>query len=255
MPSCPEDALFPLHDDNPTELFPVLTLGIMAACAAAWVLLQGAGTSPEVLGDSVCALGAIPAEVTGTPGAWGSGPCEPGGLSWEALLTSMFLHGSWLHLIGNLWFLWIFGNNVEDSMGHVRFLVFYLVTGVSAALAHVLVDPASTVPMVGASGAISGVMGAYLVLYPRARVDTLFWVIVFVRVIPLPALVILGYWFFIQMASAGAPAAGGGVAYAAHVGGFMAGLILVKLFQNPRLVSAKRRGVVLLSRDLERGGW
>jgi membrane associated rhomboid family serine protease len=247
--------VFPLHDDNPTELFPVFTLGLMAACAAVWVLVQGAGTSPEALDRSVCALGAIPAELTGRPGPWESGPCEPGGLTWVALLTSMFLHGSWLHLVGNLWFLWIFGNNVEDSMGHLRYLAFYLITGVAAAVAHVLLDPGSTLPMVGASGAISGVMGAYLVLYPRARVDTLFWVVVFVRVIPLPAWVILGYWFFIQLASTGAPGGGGGVAYAAHVGGFVAGLILVKLFQNPRLVSAKRRGVVLLRRDLERGGW
>ena len=246
--------MFPLHDDNPTELFPVFTLGIMAACVAVWILVQGAGASAEVLAGSVCALGAIPAEVTGRAGAWAAGPCVPGGLSRGALLTSMFLHGSWLHLVGNLWFLWIFGNNVEDSMGHLRFLVFYVLTGVLAALAHVLVDPASTVPMVGASGAISGVMGAYLVLYPRARVDTLFWIIVFVRVIPLPAWVILGYWFFIQLVSTGA-GGGGGVAYAAHVGGFAAGVVLVKLFRNPRLVSAKRRGVVLLPGDLDRGGW
>jgi membrane associated rhomboid family serine protease len=118
-----EVPVFPLHDGNPTELFPVFTLGIVAVCVAAWVFVQGAGLSPEVLGESVCALGAIPAEVTGGAGGLG-GPCRLGGLTWEALVTSMFLHGSWMHLIGNMWFLWIFGNNVEDSMGHFRFLVF-----------------------------------------------------------------------------------------------------------------------------------
>lgn len=247
--------MFPLHDDNPTELFPLITLGLMGACVAVWALVQGAGFSPEVLGESVCALGAIPAEVVARPGTWASGPCSPGGLSWEALLTSMFLHGSWFHLIGNLWFLWIFGNNVEDSMGHLRFLVFYVLTGVVAALAHVLADPASTVPMVGASGAISAVMGAYLVLYPRARVDTLFWIVVFVRVVPLPAWIILGYWFLIQLASTGAMGGGGGVAYAAHVGGFVAGALLIPVFRNARLVAAKKAGVVRLPRNLDRGGW
>lgn len=247
--------MFPLHDDNPTELFPVFTVGLMAACAAVWVLLQGAGLSPDALDASVCSLGAIPAEVSGRAAAWSSGPCPQGGLSWEALVTSMFLHGGWFHLVGNLWFLWIFGNNVEDSMGHLRFLVFYVLTGVTAALAHVALDPASTIPMVGASGAISAVMGAYLVLYPRARVDTLFWFVVFVRVVPLPAWVLLGYWFLIQLVSTGAAGGGGGVAYAAHVGGFVAGVLLIGLFRNPRLVAAKRRGVVLPRRDLDRGGW
>ena len=246
--------MFPLHDDNPTELFPVFTLGIIAACVAAWVFVQGAGTSPDTLGASVCALGAIPAEVTGGTGGLG-GPCRLGGLTWEALVTSMFLHGGWLHLVGNTWFLWIFGNNVEDSMGHFRFLVFYLLTGVVAALAHVLVDPGSTIPLVGASGAISAIMGAYVVLYPRARVDTLVFLVVFVRVVPLPAWVMLGYWFLIQLLSTAADAGAGGVAYAAHVGGFLAGVVLIKPFSNPRLVSAKRNGVVLLRRELNQGGW
>jgi membrane associated rhomboid family serine protease len=245
--------MFPLHDDNPTQLFPVVTLGVMAACVAVWVFAQGAGLDPEVLQSSVCAFGAIPAEVTGSAGAWTTGPCRAGGLSWQGLVTSMFLHGSWLHLIGNLWFLWIFGNNVEDSMGHLRFVVFYGLTGVVAALAHVAVEPSSTAPMVGASGAISAVMGAYLLLYPRARVHTLFWFLFFARVVPLPAWIILGYWFVIQLASLGV--GGGGVAYAAHVGGFVAGLVLIRIFSNPRLVSAKRRGVVLLPGERAGGGW
>src|SRR5688572_12670238 len=140
---------------------------VIAACVAVWLLIQGAGASEPRLIGSVCELGAIPAEVTGRGSG---GECRFGGLTWEALLTSMFLHGSWMHLLGNMLFMWIFGNNIEDSMGHLRFLAFYLLTGLAAAGAHVIWDPSSTAPMVGASGAISGIMGAYLVLYPRARV-------------------------------------------------------------------------------------
>ena len=185
-----------------------------------------------------------------------------------------------MHLIGILWFLWIFGNNVEDSMGHGRFVVFYLLTGLAASGAHVALNPGSPVPMVGASGAISGVMGAYLVLYPKARVDTLFFFFVFIRVIPLPAWVMLGYWMLLQLGGPPrargllrggrilafieaihgpefgvASATGGGVAYAAHVGGFLAGVALIPLFRRKRLVDAKRRGHVVDAGDLDGGGW
>ena len=247
--------LIPLHDDNPTEIFPILTLLIIAACIGVWVYVQGAGASEQALGGSICALGAIPAEITGAGG--GGGPCRLGGLTWQALLTSMFLHGSWMHLIGNVWFLWIFGNNIEDSMGHLRFLAFYLLTGVLAAAAHIVSDPSSTIPMVGASGAISGVMGAYLVLYPRARIDTFFWIIVVIRVVPLPAWVMLGYWMLIQLSGSFVTsiAGGGGIAYGAHIGGFLAGLVLVLFFRNPKLVGAKRRGVVLRRHELDHRGW
>ncbi|MFQ5536202.1 MAG: rhomboid family intramembrane serine protease [Gemmatimonadota bacterium] len=250
--------MFPLHDDNPTELFPILTMAIIAACVAVWVYVQGAGVSPERLQASVCALGAIPAEITGrAPGIPAHGlDCRLGGLTWQALFSSMFLHGSWMHLIGNMWFLWIFGNNVEDSMGHVRFLVFYLLTGLLAALSHVLLAPASTVPMVGASGAISAVMGAYIVLYPRARVDTLFFFFLFIRIIPLPAWVVLGYWMLLQVVGLGGTGAGGGgVAYAAHVGGFLAGVALIFLFANRTLVNAKRHHVVLDPGEIPHRGW
>lgn len=223
--------MFPLRDDNPTERFAWVTALIIAACVGVWVLVQGAGLDPALLNESVCALGAIPAEVTGDVAV--AGPCRLGGLTWQALFTSMFLHGGWLHLIGNLWFLWVFGNNIEDAMGPFRFVVFYLLAGTVAAMAHILTDPGSPVPMVGASGAISGVMGAYLVLYPKARVDTLFYFLVFFRVIPLPAWVILGYWFVIQLLSSGG-GAGAGVAYAAHVGGFLAGIILTPVFAGRR---------------------
>jgi membrane associated rhomboid family serine protease len=168
----------------------------------------------------------------------------------------MFLHGSWMHLIGNMWFLWIFGNNIEDSLGHGRFILFYLVAGLAASSSHVFSAPGSPIPMVGASGAISGIMGAYLVLYPRVRIYTLFFFIIFFRIIPVPAWVILAYWFVIQVASgASLPAAGAGVAYWAHIGGFVTGLVLVKPLENKDLVEAKRRHVKLDRKDIRRGGW
>jgi len=250
--------MFPLYDDNPTEIFPFVTLLIIGACVGVWVLVQGAGFSEPALTGSVCALGAIPAEITGRLSVGpGYGSCRLGGLTWPTMLTSMFLHGSWMHLIGNLWFLWIFGNNVEDSMGHGRFLVFYLLAGLVASASHILSDPASPLPMVGASGAISAIMGAYLVLYPRARVYTLFILIIIIRVFPLPAWFFLLYWFSIQLASSAiqGPGGGGGVAFWAHIGGFLAGVLLVKVFQNPALVNAKRARVRIARRDLRGGGW
>ena len=152
-------------------------------------------------------------------------------------LTSMFLHGGWSHLLGNGLFLWVFGNNVEDSMGRFRFLIFYLLCGLAAAAAQVAVNPAATVPMVGASGAIAGVLGAYLVLYPRVRVNVLFIFIIFFKVIPVPAYLMLLWWIFWQVIS-GLPQlsavrdASAGVAFWAHIGGFAAGFVLVKLFEN-----------------------
>ncbi len=250
--------MFPLHDDNPTEIFPVITMLIIALCVGVWWYIQGAGMTEGALAGSICAFGAIPAEVTGQTSALSQpSPCVLGGLTWEAMLTSMFLHGGWMHLIGNVWFLWIFGNNIEDSMGHLRFLAFYVLTGLAAAGAHIATDPGSKIPMVGASGAISGIMGAYLVLYPRARIDTLFVFIIFFRVIPLPAWVMLGYWMLLQIGGSFATSAigGGGVAYGAHIGGFIAGLALIPIFRNRRLVDAKRRGVVLQRHEIEHGGW
>jgi len=261
--------MFPLYDDNPTEIFPLVTLLIIGLCIGVWVYVQGAGFTPETLSASVCAFGAIPAEISGALGRMGplesmglrqgGGQliCPMGGLTWGALISSMFLHGSWMHLIGNLWFLWIFGNNVEDSMGHGRFLFFYLLCGLVAGISHVASDPTSGLPMVGASGAISAIMGAYLVLYPRARVHTLFIIIIFIRVFPLPAWFFLLYWFFLQVASSAVqlPGGGGGVAFWAHIGGFLAGLALVKPFQNRTLVQAKRAGVLLRRQDLRGGGW
>jgi membrane associated rhomboid family serine protease len=197
----------------------------------------------------VCDYGLIAGELTlrlppGTPFPMGDGlTCltDPGRQVIH-VLTSMFLHGSWMHVLGNMWFLWIFGNNIEDSMGHARFIVFYLACGVAAAMAQVFLNPASPIPMVGASGAISGVMGAYLVLYPRVRV----FVVVPIGIIPffiaLPAWTMLIYWAGIQMVSGLIGMIGaqdeGGVAFGAHVGGFLAGVILIKLFARREDIDA-----------------
>jgi membrane associated rhomboid family serine protease len=161
---------------------------------------------------------------------------------WYTPVSSMFLHGGWLHLIGNMWFLWLFGNNVEDSMGHGRYLVFYLLSGVAAAAAQTFVNPNSAIPMVGASGAISGVMGAYIVLYPRVRVHMLVVLGFFITRIAVPAFLMLGYWFLLQLLG-GLPSVGdekGGVAFWAHAGGFIAGAILIQVFKDDELVAKHR---------------
>jgi membrane associated rhomboid family serine protease len=154
--------------------------------------------------------------------------------AWATMFTSMFLHGGWMHLIGNMLYLWIFGNNVEDAMGHFRFIVFYLLCGVAAVFAQALPNSESTVPMIGASGAISGVLGAYLLLHPRAQV--LVWVpLGFMRPIYLPAFIVLSFWFVLQLInSAMAPSEGGGVAWGAHIGGFLAGMVLIPFFKYRR---------------------
>jgi membrane associated rhomboid family serine protease len=252
--------MFPLRDENPTELFPVLTLALIAINVAVWFYIQGAGFDPRALQQSVCTYGTIPAEITGEasplPSSIRSLRCPTGGLTWASLVTSMFLHGGWFHLIGNMWFLWIFGNNIEDSMGHLRFLVFYLLTGLAASGGHILSEPGSQIPTVGASGAISGVMGAYLLLYPRVRVHTLFFFLIFIRVFPLPAWVMLGYWFLIQFLSGTSTnAAAMGVAFWAHIGGFIAGLVLVKAFERKQLVEAKKAHVQLDRSQIRHGGW
>jgi membrane associated rhomboid family serine protease len=249
--------MIPLSDDNPTIRVPVVTILLLAAMGSAWLIVQGGGFDFTTLAMSVCNLGLVPAELTGAAPLGTSIPltrelncvvdAEP--LNWLSPLTSMFLHGSWAHLLGNGLFLWVFGNNVEDVMGRLRFLAFYLICGLAAGAAHVFVDPASPIPTVGASGAISGMMGAYLVLFPRVRVRMLFIFIVFFRVIPLPAWLVLLWWFGLQVLLgvpdlAGMPREGGGVAVWAHVGGFVAGALLVRLFERPDLV-AQRRSMLL----------
>lgn len=241
--------MFPLSDENPTVRVPVTTYFLIAVIVAVWVLVQGAGLDQQALAASVCNLGMVPGELTGQAPLGTAVPLGPGLVcevdDWSinvwTPITSMFLHGGWGHLLGNLLFFWVFGNNIEDSMGRFRFLVFYLLCGLIAAGTHVFLDPRSPVPTVGASGAISGVLGAYLVLYPRIRVRMLFWFLLFIRVIRVPAWAVLLWWFFWQVI-AGLPQlmtlnreVSGGVAVWAHIGGFIAGVVLVKLFVNEDL--------------------
>jgi membrane associated rhomboid family serine protease len=235
--------VFPIRDDNPQILVPYATIGIMALNVLAWVFVQGLGSSPALVG-SICQFGLIPAELLGNAPAGTqvqldpNTVCELGGIaSWPTVFTSMFMHGGWFHIIGNMWFLWIFGNNVEDAMGSIRFVVFYLLCGVAAAALQSAANVESTVPMVGASGAIGGVMGAYVLLYPRVHVHLLIFLGFFVTTVAVPAYFMLGYWFVIQVLGGfSSVGSGGGVAFWAHVGGFAAGAALVMLFRNPALL-------------------
>ena len=226
--------MFPLHDDNIRRGPAIVTTLIIVLNLLAWAFVQGLGTEPA-LSHSVCTLGLIPAELLGhaRPGTLiplGEGvTCVIGHPNWLAPLTSMFLHGSWIHIIGNLWFLWVFGDNVEDVFGHGRFLVFYLLCGLAAAATQTLANPGSVLPMIGASGAIGGVLGAYAVSYPQARVLTLLVLGIFIRTVWVPAWLMLGYWFLLQFLG-GLPTLGSqdaGVAFWAHIGGFVAGAALV----------------------------
>ena len=239
--------MIPYHDENDTIRPAYITIALIAACTLAWLVVQGAG-SETALVASVCNLGLIPGELTQSLRAGMTFPMserlacviDPGP-QYANVVTSMFLHGGWMHLIGNMWFLWLFGNNIEDSMTRPRFVAFYLMCGLGAALAQVLADPSSAVPMVGASGAISGVMGAYLVLYPQARVFTLVPLGFFITTLALPAWVMLIYWMVIQIfggLAQGVAQDGGGVAFWAHVGGFVAGVALIKIFAKANHVRA-----------------
>jgi membrane associated rhomboid family serine protease len=233
--------MFPYHDENATQRTPYVTLILIALSVGSWIFLQGAGGMLP-LAESVCNWGLIPGELTASLAPGTATPMgedlvcltDPG-RAYGHVISSMFLHGSWMHLIGNMWFLWLFGNNIEDSMTRPRFVAFYLLTGLAAALAQVVADPSSAVPMVGASGAISGVMGAYLVLFPRVRVFTMVPLGFMFTNIALPAWVMLLYWAFLQFAGGltSVVAEGqGGVAFWAHIGGFAAGVVLVKLFER-----------------------
>jgi membrane associated rhomboid family serine protease len=230
--------MFPLHDDNPCKCVPFVNYALIIICVAVffWQLSLGPGVNNAIFG-----LGMIPAvlfdikqlapELVMVPGA-------------ATLITSMFLHGGWMHLIGNMLYLWIFGNNVEDAMGHKRFIVFYLLCGIAAALAQALPNPSSEIPMIGASGAISGVLGGYLLLYPHARVLVVIPLGFFLYSTRIRAGWVLGFWFLLQLIntfmSAGQQ---GGVAWGAHLGGFVAGMALIPLFKHKlvRLFAPARR--------------
>jgi len=211
--------MIPLRDVIPSRSTPYITVTIIILNAVAW--LFEVSMPQEDLNRFLIAYGMVPAF-----------------FSVPTLITSMFLHGSWSHILGNMWYLWIFGDNVEDRLGHGRFIVFYLLCGIGAALGQFFMDPNSTLPTIGASGAIAGVMGAYFILYPHSRVLTLIPWIIFWEVIELPAIALLGFWFLMQLFSAGAIAVtasthgSGGVAFAAHVVGFLVGLVGVFVFRK-----------------------
>lgn len=222
--------MIPFKDDNPTERYPVVTIGLIVFNILVYVYQLSLGRGQERF---FFQMGAIPYEITHMvdipPFALLPVPLT--------LVTAMFVHGGLMHLGGNMLYLWIFGDNVEDAMGRFRFLLFYLLCGIAASILHIVVDPNSKVPMIGASGAIAGILGAYLLLYPRARVYTLIFFFFFIQVIRLPALYVLGFWFLLQILY-GLPSLGGissgGIAWFAHIGGFVAGMILMKGFVRPR---------------------
>jgi membrane associated rhomboid family serine protease len=208
--------MIPLRDVIPSRTFPYVTITIIVLNALAWLLELS--MTPRQLMEFLYVYGVVPAD-----------------FHVPTLVTSMFLHGSWSHILGNMWYLWIFGDNVEDQCGHGRFVVFYLLCGIAAGLGQVVMNPGSMLPTIGASGAIAGVMGAYFVLYPQSRVLTLipiFWL----QIVEVPAIVLLGFWFLLQLVNAGAVAATtthtGGVAFAAHVVGFVVGAGLIFLFRQ-----------------------
>jgi membrane associated rhomboid family serine protease len=240
--------MIPFRDENPTLRLPLATYLLIGANIFVWAVVQGFGAT-QPLAQSLCLYALIPGDLlntvaTGTQfpvsGGWA---CQISGDSKvSSLFSSMFMHGGWLHLLGNMLFLWVFGDNVEDVMGPARFILFYVLCGLVAAIAQIATDPASTIPMVGASGAIGGVMGAYALLFPRARVHLLIILFVYVTTISVPAILMLGYWFLLQLVSGMGTLGtrGGGVAFWAHIGGFAAGVVLIFFFKRSDLIEARR---------------
>ena len=218
----------PLKDDNPTNTFPFVTVGLIVANC--FVFYHQLTLNLPASQRFIFQWGAIPYQIVHGEILYGPGLFPPV----LTLFSAMFLHGGFLHLIGNMLYLWIFGNNIEDTLGHFRFMIFYLLAGLGAGLAQVFSDPQSTVPMIGASGAVAGVLGAYLLLFPRARILTLMFIFIFIRMIRIPALIVLGFWFLVQLLSV-TSGFETGVAFFAHIGGFVAGLILVKVFQPQKV--------------------
>jgi membrane associated rhomboid family serine protease len=217
--------MIPLRDANPTRQVPIVTIGIILACFVVFAIELTVLTADgsDALDALVTTWGVVPVDLLA---AWDAGDY----LSEETftLISSQFLHGGWLHVLGNLLYLWIFGNNIEDRLGRLAFLGFYLAGGIAAALAQVAVDPTSDVPMIGASGAIAAVLGAYLVLFPRARITSLVFLGFFYQLIDVPAIIVLAFWFVLQLidglASLGMTGSGAGIAFFAHIGGFVFGV-------------------------------
>lgn len=220
--------MIPLHDDNPTSIHPVITITLIVACSI--VFFWQVSLPPGALKQALLAYSMIPTVLLGSSTL----PADVAAIAPPVtLITSMFLHGGWMHLIGNMLYLWIFGNNVEDSMGHARFILFYVLCGVVAGLAHAFSNSSSDIPTIGASGAISGVLGAYLLLYPHARILVFVPFGVLSRAVYLPASLVLGMWFVLQIVNSAASSggSGGGVAWGAHIGGFVAGMVLIFFFK------------------------
>jgi len=222
--------MFPYKDDNPTTSFPSVTIGIISLNIVVFILQVLSGGDGQRI---VFAYGAIPHNIVSFESTQRIHP-------FLTIFSSMFMHGGLFHIFGNMLYLWIFGNNIEDRLGHVRFIIFYLFCGIAAALSHVLTAAGSNVPMIGASGAVSGVLGAYLLLFPYARIHTVIFLGFFVQTVQIPALIVIGFWAIIQVVN-GLIAQGalnqGGVAWFAHVGGFIAGLITIKLWQPRRSIT------------------
>jgi len=225
--------MFPLRDDVPSRHFPLVTVSIVVVNVVIFLFQVLAGPAASSIAEL---FGIVPARITTQ---W----LNP--LVLLTLFSSMYLHGGWAHLIGNMWYLWIFGDNVEDRMGRGRFFIFYTLCGLVAGLLQIVAAPRSTIPMIGASGAIAGVLGAYLLLFPRARVSTLVPLFFFIRIIWLPAIVVLGSWFVIQLfnglASLNVVVQTGGVAWWAHIGGFVAGMALLPVFRRRDIQPPLRR--------------
>jgi membrane associated rhomboid family serine protease len=239
--------MIPIRDENPTINLPIATYVIIGMNVVVWLTVQGFGSTYS-LAESLCYYALIPGDLLGTVGATEIAvadnlTCSINGRGeLSTLVSSMFMHGGWLHIIGNMLFLWVFGDNVEDIMGPFRFACFYVLCGLAAAVAQILNDPSSLVPMVGASGAIGGVMGAYAIMFPRARVHMLIILVIYITTISVPAILMLGYWFLLQLLSGlnSSTESGGGVAFWAHIGGFVAGIALVFAFRDPQLIAARR---------------
>jgi len=219
--------MFPFKDDNPTQTFPFVTIGIITIniLAYLWEILSPTGERYIIYN-----YGAIPSGLLSLEKTQALHPAA-------TVFSSMFLHGGLLHIAGNMLYLWIFGNNIEDRLGHFRFLIFYLVSGIIASYAHAVSSPASTIPMIGASGAVAGVLGAYILLFPHARVHTLIFFGFFVQVVKIPALIVIGFWAIIQVIN-GILSQGllpqGGIAWFAHIGGFLTGLLTIKIWLPKR---------------------
>ena len=228
--------MFPIRDDNPGRRVPAVTIALIVSCIVTF-LWQTAGGMSEA--QQIYGLGVTPAFLFGAQEQPAQYALIP---AWLTIFSSMFLHGDWLHLLGNMLYLWIFGDNVEDTLGHVRFLFFYLLCGIAAIFANALPQMSSAIPMIGASGAISGVLGAYLLLFPRARVLIIIPIFIIIRALWAPAWLVLAFWFVLQVINSivFARLEGGGVAWGAHIGGFLTGMLLLMLFMFTRRSNSRR---------------